>query len=157
MPVRSRISRLPNTRTEVAGLDALEAPLGQAPSRSGAAPGPPRGRRSVAITIAFAAWELVVLSGWKPTYVLPQPVRRPRPAGGQDIMTVELWSAVGDHAASRRLGVRARDPNRVRSGGAVSRFSRSCGPRIGSFISGLQSMPSIAWFPLAILLFEFTE
>ena len=28
---------------------------------------------------------------------------------------------------------------------------------IGSLITGLQTMPSIAWFPLAILLFQLTE
>ena len=30
-------------------------------------------------------------------------------------------------------------------------------PAIGSIITGLQTMPSIAWFPLAILLFQLSE
>ena len=39
---------------------------------------------------------------------------------------------------------------------AVSRSAR-LRTAVGSLISGLQSMPSIAWFPLAILLFGLTE
>src|SRR5262245_64972496 len=60
-------------RSEVAGLDALETPVVR---------GRPFWRRAwsatwpkvSAIAIVFVAWELVVLSGWKPTYVLPGPV-----------------------------------------------------------------------------------
>ena len=41
-------------------------------------------------------------------------------------------------------------------GGAVSR-SRILRSGVGSMITGLQTMPSVAWFPLAILLFGITE
>ena len=37
---------------------------------------------------------------------------------------------------------------------ASSRIARSA---VGSLITGLQTMPSIAWFPLAILLFQLSE
>jgi len=39
---------------------------------------------------------------------------------------------------------------------AVSR-SRTLRSAVGSLITGLQTMPSIAWFPLAILLFKLTD
>jgi NitT/TauT family transport system permease protein len=41
--------------------------------------------------------------------------------------------------------------------GAVVARNRVLRAAIGSLITGLQSMPSIAWFPLAILLFGLTE
>ncbi len=39
---------------------------------------------------------------------------------------------------------------------AVSRF-KSLRTAVGSLITGLQTMPSIAWFPLALLLFRLSE
>ena len=44
----------------------------------------------------------------------------------------------------------------VALGLAVAR-SRILRAAVGSMITGLQTMPSIAWFPLAILLFQLTE
>ena len=41
-------------------------------------------------------------------------------------------------------------------GAAVSRFA-PLRAAIGSLITGLQTMPSIMWFPLAILLFQISE
>jgi NitT/TauT family transport system permease protein len=41
--------------------------------------------------------------------------------------------------------------------GAVVARNRVLRAAVGSLITGLQSMPSIAWFPLAILLFGLTE
>jgi NitT/TauT family transport system permease protein len=41
-------------------------------------------------------------------------------------------------------------------GGCVAR-SRVLRSAVGSLITGLQTMPSIAWFPLAILLFKLSE
>jgi NitT/TauT family transport system permease protein len=44
----------------------------------------------------------------------------------------------------------------VTIGLAVSRF-KSLRTAVGSLITGLQTMPSIAWFPLALLLFRLSE
>ena len=41
-------------------------------------------------------------------------------------------------------------------GGAVAR-SRVLRSAVGSLITGLQTMPSVVWFPLAILLFKLSE
>ena len=41
--------------------------------------------------------------------------------------------------------------------GALVARSRILRSAVGSFITGLQTMPSIAWFPLSILLFKLTD
>lgn len=57
---------------DIRGLDRLELPLAPADSRTR------RFWRSAwpklaAVAIALVVWELVVLSGWKETFVLPPP------------------------------------------------------------------------------------
>ena len=141
-------------RTEVAGLDALETPLVR---------GKPLWRRAwsatwpkvLAIGIALLAWELVVLSGWKPTYLLPPPTD----VLGRmvsDLGTADLWSAIIVTLRRAVWGFGIAVVFGVAMGALVSRFAilRSA---VGSLIMGLQTMPSIAWFPLAILLFKLTE
>ncbi len=141
-------------RTEVAGLDALETPLVR---------GKPLWRRAwsatwpkvLAIGIALLAWELVVLSGWKPTYLLPPPTD----VLGRmvsDLGTADLWSAIIVTLRRAVWGFGIAVVFGVAMGALVSRFAilRS---GVGSLIMGLQTMPSIAWFPLAILLFKLTE
>jgi sulfonate transport system permease protein len=144
----------PTRRSEVAGLDALETPLVH---------GLPFWRRAwsatwpklSAVAIVFVAWELVVLSGWKPTYVLPAPTdvlaRLASDLGQPTLWTallVTLRRAVWGFGIAILIGVAL--------GVLVSRFAvlRSA---VGSLIMGLQTMPSIAWFPLAVLLFQLTE
>ena len=150
----SSISRLPSTRTEVAGLDALEAPLVKPESfwrRAWAATWP----KVAAVAIAFAAWELVVLSGWKPTYVLPSPIDV-LDRLVTELQTVELWQAIAITLRRGLWGFALAIVIGVAIGAAVSRF-RILRAGVGSLITGLQTMPSIAWFPLAILLFKLTE
>jgi NitT/TauT family transport system permease protein len=144
----------PGSRREVAGLDALEAPR---------APGATLGRRAwaaawpklLALAIVLGAWELVVWSGWRPSYVLPAPsavlARLARELGQP-----ELWLAVWTTLRRAAWGFGLAVAIGVTIGVLVSRFSvlRSA---IGSLIMGLQTMPSIAWFPLAILLFKLSE
>ena len=109
----------------------------------------------LAIGIALLAWELVVLSGWKPTYLLPPPTD----VLGRmvsDLGTADLWSAIIVTLRRAVWGFGIAVVFGVAMGALVSRFAilRSA---VGSLIMGLQTMPSIAWFPLAILLFKLTE
>ena len=109
----------------------------------------------LAIGIALLAWELVVLSGWKPTYLLPPPTDvLGRMAS--DLGTADLWSAIIVTLRRAVWGFGIAVVFGVAMGALVSRFAilRSA---VGSLIMGLQTMPSIAWFPLAILLFKLTE
>ncbi len=96
-----------------------------------------------------------MLSGWKPTYLLPPPtdvLGRLASEAGQP----ELWGAVLTTLRRAVWGFGIAVAIGVGIGILVSRFAvlRSA---VGSLIMGLQTMPSIAWFPLAVLLFKLTE
>ena len=63
----------PQIASQLAGLDALEQAT-RSPSRWRDPRGEPRGRRSRPSGSRVFAWQLVVWSGWRPTYVLPGPM-----------------------------------------------------------------------------------
>ncbi len=139
---------------ELAGLDALEAHLGRRPSRA----------RQVwstvwpklaAIALALGAWQAVVWSGWKEEYVLPGP-DTVLPLIVDMLGTGKFWTAVGITMRRAVSGYALALVIGSLLGLAVSRI-RLLRTAVGSLITGLQTMPSIAWFPLAILLFGLTE
>ena len=108
-----------------------------------------------AVVLAIFAWQCVVWSGWKPPYALAPP----REAFG------ELWELTKDGTVFKAIGVTMSRAARgfglalivgVVVGAAVS-SSKVVRSAVGSLITGLQTMPSIAWFPLAILLFKLSE
>ena len=139
---------------EIAGLDALEAHLGTHPSRarqiwSTAWP------KLAAVAIALGVWQAVVWSGWKEDYVLPGP-DQVLPALGDLLSTGKFWTAVGITMRRALAGYALALVIGSVIGLAVSRI-RLLRSAVGSLITGLQTMPSIAWFPLAILLFGLTE
>lgn len=139
---------------ELAGLDRLEtadhdrAPLAL---RVWSAAWP----KFVAVSLVLAIWQFAVWREWKKSYVLPSPSMVWERLL-DDIGTAKLWSAV--YATMRRavLGFFISIIIGGVIGLAVS-ASRRVRAAIGSLITGLQTMPSIAWFPLAILLFGLTE
>ena len=136
------------------GLDALELP---------AAPVQPLSRRLVravwpkllAILIGLGIWQAVVAAKIWPEYLLPAPAT---------VLNV-LLSEIGDGTLGLAIAVTMRRAIvgyalaaiiGVLVGLAVAR-SRLLRDAVGSLITGLQTMPSIAWFPLAILLFQLSE
>jgi NitT/TauT family transport system permease protein len=138
----------------VTGLDALEA---HAPSR------PPLSARVwsslwpklMALAIGLGLWQLVVLSEWRPRYVLPSPAE----VGGRlwdDAGTGQLWSAIGTTLRRGLWGFALAVAIGLLIGSLIGR-SDVLRAAVGSLITGLQTMPSIAWFPLAILFFQPTE
>jgi NitT/TauT family transport system permease protein len=140
--------------TQLAGLDTLEV---RSLRRT------PRVRRIVdaawpklvALAIVLGAWELVVLSGWKPPWLLPSPAT----------VFGELWRefTAGDLVAAVSVTLRRAAIGyalAVLVGGVIGLLvvrSKTLRAAVGSLITGLQTMPSIAWFPLAILLFQLSE
>src|SRR5437879_10846937 len=103
-----------------------------------------------AVGLGLTAWQVVVWSGWKPDYVLPGPLAVFRRLA-QDIGNSEFDLGVAITLRRALLGYAIA----VAIGGATGILvARVGGLRkgVGSAILGLQSMPSIAWFPLAILL-----
>ncbi|MCO6006722.1 ABC transporter permease [Actinoallomurus purpureus] len=108
-----------------------------------------------AIAIAIGVWEIVVLSGWKPTYVLPGPAQV-FPQLGKDLSEPAFWSGLGLTMRRAVIGFALAIVVGAAIGAVVSRV-RFLRVAFGSLITGLQTMPSIAWFPLAILLFQLSE
>lgn len=109
----------------------------------------------MAVVIVLALWQVVVTVGWRPIYVLPAPATV---GGALSDMLVDpkFWSALGTTLARAFVGFGISVLIGSIIGLAVSR-SRILRSAIGSLITGLQTMPSIAWFPFAILLFGLTE
>ena len=145
---------------EIAGLDALDIPIATAKSGfsrvwEGLWP------KLAALALFFLGWQLIVWSHWKPEYVLPGPITALKslwhaaadttPNGSNILVHATLntmkRAAVG-YAISVVIGVAI--------GLAVAR-SRILRAAVGSMITGLQTMPTIAWLPLAVLLFKLTE
>jgi NitT/TauT family transport system permease protein len=108
-----------------------------------------------AVAIAVCVWELVVLSGWKPTYVLPGPADV-FPRLWEDLRDGAFWSGLGLTMRRAVIGFALAILVGAAIGAVVSRV-RFLRVAFGSLITGLQTMPSIAWFPLAILLFQLSE
>lgn len=108
-----------------------------------------------AVGLAIATWQAVVWSGWRPDYVLPGPLPVFQRLA-QDVSQPDFY--VGVAITMRRALVGYCIAVCVGSvlGLLVAR-SAVLRKALGSAILGLQSMPSIAWFPLAILLFQLSE
>jgi NitT/TauT family transport system permease protein len=140
---------------ELSGLDALETAVGRRtrsrPARLWAGTWP----KLLAIAIFLAFWQVVAWSNWRPDYVLPGPVPVFRQLG-KDLTTLDLWQAVGNTMQRGIFGFALAAGVGLALGLGVAR-SRILRSAIGSMITALQTMPSIAWFPLAILLFQLTE
>lgn len=139
---------------ELAGLDALDtAPArGRAPARRLWSATWPKG---MAVALALAVWQAVVWSGWKPDYLLPGPDQvLPRFFG--DLTTADTWRAVATTMRRAVTGFALATVIGLALGTAVAR-SRVLRSGIGMMITGLQTMPSITWFPLALMLFQLSE
>jgi NitT/TauT family transport system permease protein len=139
---------------ELAGLDALElAGQGQRPlvARLWSAAWP----KLAALAIGLGMWQLVVASGWKPQSVLPGPARV-WDALWDQASRGTLWTALGTTGRRAGIGFAMALVIGVVLGAVVSQV-RILRAAVGSFITGLQTMPSIAWFPLAVLLFKQSE
>jgi NitT/TauT family transport system permease protein len=154
MPTTTDVETQEELDLELAGLDNLELAGRQRkawPRRLWLATWPKVG----AIVLALLIWQIVVWTGWKPEYALPPPTE----------VLPEFWSQLTDGTFTdatvitmRRafVGYTAALVIGVVVGALVSR-NRILRSAFGSMITGLQTMPSIAWFPLAILLFKLSE
>jgi NitT/TauT family transport system permease protein len=139
---------------ELAGIDALEMPI--TPRQNAAW----RAWRStwplaLAVLVAVAAWQLVVLSGWRPPWALPGPL----PVAErlvEDLANGEILAAAATTMGRIAVGFALALSIGTLIGLAIVRWG-VLRAAMASLITGLQTMPSIAWFPLAILLFGLTE
>jgi NitT/TauT family transport system permease protein len=139
---------------ELSGLDALDVHVPSTPpwwSTLWSSTWP----KVAAVGLAVVAWQVVVWTHWRPSYVLPGPGRVFSQFGHQlgdatfrRAIGVTLQRAVEGYALAIVVGLLV--------GAAVARV-KPLRTAVGSLITGLQTMPSIAWFPLAIMLFKLSE
>jgi NitT/TauT family transport system permease protein len=137
---------------ELSGLDHLETVLPPRQSRAAriwAAAWP----KLLAVALVLIVWQLVVWSGWKPEYVLPGPRKVwdsfvENFSTNMDAAWTTLQRGFKGFAFALVIGTIV---------GALVARNRVLRSAIGSLITGLQTMPSVAWFPLAILLFRLTD
>ncbi|WP_028648177.1 ABC transporter permease [Nocardiopsis sp. CNT312] len=152
---------MPDTDTrdrQVQGLDALELRPGSAQRgaahtarRVWAAAWP----KLLAVAVVLAAWQLVVWSGWRSEWVFPGP-DRVLPVLLQEVTGAEFWAAVGVTLRRALTGFVLALAIGLVLGLAVSQI-KPLRVAIGSLITGLQTMPSIVWFPFAMLLYGISE
>jgi NitT/TauT family transport system permease protein len=141
-------------RRDLAGLDALE---------QAAADTTPRWRRAWSATwpklaaagLALLIWQVVVWSEWKDEFLFPPPA--------------EVFSRLGDMASDGLLTEALANTLRLGIQGYVLSLVIGCvigalvarvgvlRAAFGSLITGIQTMPSVAWVPWAILLFRQTD
>jgi NitT/TauT family transport system permease protein len=139
--------------TALQGLDALEQP--QAATASGPGSLAARAWRAAwpklaAIALVLVIWELIAASGWK-KLIFPAP--GPTLANLWDQLgTGLLWHAIGTTLYRALIGFALALVIGAVIGALVSQI-RPLRAAVGSLLTGLQTMPSIAWFPFAIILF----
>ncbi|WP_433514028.1 ABC transporter permease [Nonomuraea sp. CA-143628] len=139
---------------QLAGLDALELASEQragVASRIWARLWP----MLTAVALVLVAWELVVLSGRWPEYVFAGPITTFQDLGHR-LGDPEFYQAVATTMRRAVTGFALAVLVGLVVGAAVSRV-KVLRAAFGALITGLQTMPSIAWFPFAILLFGLTE
>jgi NitT/TauT family transport system permease protein len=108
-----------------------------------------------AVGLVLGAWQVTVWSGWQPDYVLPAPLpvfqrltQDLRDANFDLGIAITMRRALSGYAIAVAIGSVA--------GILIARIA-VLRRAIGSAIFGLQSMPSIVWFPVALLLFGINE
>ena len=104
----------------------------------------------LAIAIVLAVWQLIHVSGWK-KLIFPGPAGTLSDLWGQ-LQTGLLWRAIAITSERAVIGFALAVVIGVVVGALVSRIA-PLRAAVGSLITGLQTMPSIAWFPFAIILF----
>jgi NitT/TauT family transport system permease protein len=114
----------------------------------------------VAVGLVILIWEIAYLSHWKPEAVFPGPAtvfdRLWHEIIGQSVVDSTLWEQIARTMKRALVGYGMALAIGTALGIAVVqwRFMRAA---IGSLIAGMQTMPSIAWFPLSMLLFGLNE
>jgi NitT/TauT family transport system permease protein len=139
------------------GLDQLEfepAPVRRDPRRIARKAWSAFWPKALAVALVLAIWELVTLSRWK-HYVLkgPGPVLS---SLWDQAQHAQLWDIIGWTMRSAAIGYVAALTIGSVVGLLVARIPL-LRAAVGSIITGLQIMPSVAWAPFAIILFGENE
>ena len=108
-----------------------------------------------ALALGIGAWQLVVWSGWRPDYVLPGPIPVFQRLY-EDLSQPDFYAGVAVTLRRALIGYAIAIVIGSVIGVLVARVP-IVRKAVGHAILGLQSMPSIAWLPLAILVFARSE
>ena len=112
----------------------------------------------LAVTIVLVLWQLVYLADWHGSStngIMKGPVQT-LPVLWHDLQHAQLWGAIGITLRSALIGYSAALVIGSLLGALVSRI-KPLRAAVGSIITGLQTMPSIAWFPFAIIFFGISQ
>jgi len=138
------------TPTALAGLDQLEVAGTDARQSLGLRVWNALWPKLLAIAIVLVIWEILYLAGWK-KLIFPGPASTLSTLADSS-HTALLWHAIGITALTAIEGFAMA----LVIGGVVGALVARIKPlraAVGSMISALQTMPSIAWFPFGIILF----
>jgi NitT/TauT family transport system permease protein len=150
----SKQGSVPAYAERLAWLESLEtgAPAGQR-KRLAARAWTALWPKVLAIGIVLVVWQLIHVSGWKKA-IFPGPGATLANLWGQ-MQTGLLWHAIATTGERAVIGFGLAVLIGSVIGALVSRIA-PLRAAVGSLITGLQTMPSIAWFPFAIILFGIT-
>jgi len=107
------------------------------------------------IALLYAIWAAVVASGWRPEWVLPAP-KAVLHRIWIELAYVDTWIALRITLQRALLGYAIALAIGLFVGLAMVRLRWLRGA-FGGFTTGLQTLPSIVWFPFAILMFQLGE
>jgi NitT/TauT family transport system permease protein len=108
-----------------------------------------------AVLLTVVVWQLVVWSGWRPQSALPGPWPVLERLAG-DLARLDFYAGIGLTLRRAAIGYAIAAGVAVVSAILIARIELAR-RSVGSLLVGLQSMPSIAWFPLAVLLLQRNE
>jgi len=141
---------------ELAGLDALEL-AGRERTSFGARTWNAAWPKVLALLSVLLLWQLVAASNWKPNYVLP----------GPDPVLRQFWDSLTSGEFTRS-GLVFTTLRRALLGfslavsigtviGALMSQVKVLRTGAASLVTGLQTMPSVLWYPMALVLFKLGE
>ena len=143
-------TKVPGYVQRLTYLESLEAPSDQRGRRLGTRAWGGVWPVLLAVAIVLALWQLIHLSGWKKA-IFPGPGATLSNLWHQ-LETGLLWHAIATTAERAIIGFGLAVLIGAVVGAVVSRI-KPLRAAVGSLITGLQTLPSIAWFPFAIILF----
>ncbi|OBK41751.1 ABC transporter permease [Mycobacterium sp. 1245111.1] len=108
----------------------------------------------IGLLVVLAFWQAVYLSGWKPSFVLPSPATTLTNLWTQARQPL-LWQAIETTMGRAVYGFALAVVIGLAVGIVISR-NRIVRAAFGPIITGMQTMPAIAWFPFAIIFFGLT-
>lgn len=140
----------PDLRLPEAAASAAK-PAGQALARAWSGLWPKLG----AVLLTVVIWQAVAWSGWRPPSALPGPWPVLERLAG-DLRHGDFYLGIAVTLRRAALGYVMAVAAGIFVAIVIARI-RLARRAVGSLLVGLQSMPSIAWFPLAILLLQHSE